>query len=88
MALIPIEEISNLKSASEVKSVADTALDIIEEQQVAKLINIAANAGQHSAMWQHDMSDELKTKLESMGYTVYKKSNAAIPNHIWYIGGF
>ena len=88
MALIQKEELEELKSASDVKSVADTAVEEIERKQVAKLINLAANAGQHSAIWQHDMSDKLKEELESNGYSVVMKEDAAIPQHIWYIGGF
>lgn len=87
-SLIPKEEIIELKSAAAVKAVADDALSIIEEQQVAALINTAANTGQHRAIWQHELSDELKKTLEAQGYKITRRMHSANPDFVWEIGGF
>ena len=86
--LIPKEEIIELKSASAVKAVADGAIAIIEKQQVAALINNAANTGQHEAIWQHPLSDELLKTLEAQGYKVTQMPRSAHPEVVWRIGGF
>lgn len=88
MALIPKEELIELKSAADVKAVADEAIDIQEEQSVAYTINTAANTGEHSVKWQHPLSDKLLQKLEDKGYTVKKVPQAANPNYAWIIEGF
>lgn len=88
MALIPIEEISELKPASDVKDVADTALDLIEEGQVARAINLAANTGEHSVVWEHPLSDTLRKKLNEKGYTIKVLSHIADPTKMYEIGGF
>lgn len=88
MALIPNTAISTLKSAADVKKVADSAVAIQEEMQVAAVINNAANTGEHSAIWQHPMSDALKTKLEGLGYTVKENTRAASPERQYIIEGF
>lgn len=86
--LIPISEISVLRPASEVKAVADEAMQIIEKESIARLINIAANSGQHSAIWEHPMSAEVKTLVEGQGYRVTRVPRAADPNVMWMIEGF
>lgn len=82
--LIPTDQISTLKPASEVKAVADDADKIHEEQGVARLINLAANVGQHSAIYKHPMSDDLLKVLKGQGYKVTKMS----PEFMYKIEGF
>lgn len=86
--LIPIAEISVLKPASEVKEVADEAVRLHEEAAVARLINLAANAGEHVAIWEHPMSDALKTVLEGQGYKITRVRRAANPDFLHQITGF
>lgn len=86
--LIPEEELVELKSATEVKDVADAAPSILEEQSCAHLINTAANSGAHFVVYQHDMSEDLKSKLEEKGYKVYSNTKAADPQQQWIIKGF
>lgn len=87
-SLIPMDELTVLKSASEVKAVADEAVQIIEQQTMAAAINSAANTGQHSITWSKPISDALKAVLEGQGYTVTKNNRAADPNYSWTISGF
>lgn len=87
-SLIPMDELTILKSASEVKAVADEAVQIIEQQTMAAAINSAANTGQHSITWSKPISDALKAVLEGQGYTVTKNNRAADPNYSWTISGF
>lgn len=70
MALFTQEELPILKSASEVKSVSDTAEFESEKIRVAKLINSSANTGQYVVLYNHDMSDKLKELLEGQGYKI------------------
>lgn len=87
-SLIPIDEMTTLKSASEVKAVADEALKIQEQQAAAALINQAANAGAHSVIWNRPMSDELEKTLTAQGYKILKNLHAADPNIGMKIAGF
>lgn len=88
MALIPMSDLTTLISASAAKAVADTAVFEHEKQSVAALINNAANTGCHEAIWQHPMSDELKTLLESQGYKVVTLTQIADPTKSYRIEGF
>lgn len=88
MSLIPKDELSQLKSASAVKSVADTALDEQLEMEAAYVINTAANTGLHSVSWAKEMPESLKTTLEGKGYQVLSDNTAADPKKFWIIGGF
>ena len=88
MALIPADELVNLKPASEVKEVADSAAAILEEYSIAALINNTANTGEHMAFWARPISKELKTKLEGLGYTVKNDQHSADPSNCYIIGGF
>ena len=83
--LIPIDEITQLKSASDVSTVANEAVKIIEEETVAAAINTAANTGAHSITWSKTLSDELIKTLESQGYKVTHNNRAADPNFSWTI---
>lgn len=82
--LIPKEEITTLKSAADVKEVADNAVAILEQQSMATLINQAANTGQHSAVWGHPISKELEKVLKGQGYKITKMS----PDFQYKIEGF
>lgn len=78
MALIPQEQLTTLKAASDVLSVATTAVATQEEMSVAHLINSAANTGLTYVVCNRPISEELITKLKSMGYTC--KHNIARAN--------
>lgn len=75
--LIPLDEMSVLKSASEVKDVAESAIDIQNEMTAAYIINNAANTGQRIAVWGNHMTDTLKSTLEGKGYTVTRNDRGA-----------
>ena len=75
--LIPIEDISTLKSASEVREVAKEAESLHTKAAVARLINLAANTGLNVAIWEHPMDDTIKTLLEGQGYAVTKVKHSA-----------
>ena len=87
-SLIPMDELTELKAASEVKAVADEAVQIIEQQTMAAAINSAANTGQHSITWSKPISDALIAVLEGQGYRVTKNNRAADPSYSWTISGF
>lgn len=83
--LIPVEDISKLIPAVELKKVSDTAQLEQEKSQVARLVNLAANTGETRAIWNHYLSDELKSYLESEGYKVTFENSAADPSKVWVI---
>lgn len=70
MALIPMDELQQLKAASAVKTVANTAEADQQEQAIAYLINTAANCGQYDVAYNGKLIDSVKTKLEGQGYTI------------------
>ena len=78
MALIPMEELQQLKAASAVKTVASTAEADQQEQAIAYLINTAANCGQYDVTYNGKIIDSVKTKLTSQGYTI--KYDVALMN--------
>ena len=86
--LIPKEEMNILKSASEVKAIADKAIELQDEASAAYIINEAANTGCHMAIWRHPLSDELKKTLEGQGYKVTKCAVAYGTTDEWAITGF
>lgn len=75
MALIPQDELPDLKNASDVKTVADSAMLDAETMAVAKLINSSANTGQYEVLYNHELSETLITSLEGKGYTVTRRSS-------------
>lgn len=85
MSLIPMNEMTVLKSASEVRGVADSAEATLQEMSLAALINNAANTGEYFATWEHPLLDELKEKLEAQGYHVKQDPHAADPSKLWII---
>ncbi len=88
MALIPMSELTTLIPASEAKEVANSAQLEHEKQSVAALINNAANTGEHCAVWQHPMSDALRSILEDNGYRIMTLSQVADPTKSYRIEGF
>ena len=78
MALIPFDQFGTLKSASEVKGVADSAKLDYETLSVAKLINTAANTGEYQVIYNHEMSEDLISLLKGQGYAVTHKPRSAI----------
>lgn len=85
MALIPANELAVLKSASEVKTVAETAPLEAEKMAVAKNINNAANTGAKRISWSNTLSADMKSTLEGQGYTVTQEEKAADPEKWWII---
>ena len=86
--LIPRDQLIELKPASEVKSVADSALLVQEKQAVAFAINSAANSGQHEIVISKSLSDAIIEELEGLGYIVVSNPGAADPSKIYKIMGF
>lgn len=70
MSLIPREELTTLKPASDVRNVADSAYEIHEEMSLAHDINTAANSGEKSITIVRKLSENLKSKLKAKGYTI------------------
>lgn len=88
MALIPQDELNQLKNASEVETVANTAEQTIQEQAVAYLINTAANTGLHECQFNGILTEDTITALEGKGYTVTPKAGIAVEGTQFVIGGF
>ena len=76
---IPQDELTELKSADEVNSVAEVAVSELEEMSVAHLINTAANCGEYTAVYSKPLSAALRTKLEGQGYTLSEPAPIAKP---------
>lgn len=70
MSLIPREELTTLKFASEVRSVAESAYEIHEEMSIAHDINTAANSGEKSVAVVRKLSESIISKLKANGYTI------------------
>lgn len=88
MSYIPLDELATLKSAAQAKAVADDVKQYTDEMVAAYLINSAANTGEHSVIWQHNMSSVLKSTLEAQSYRVTRVSPSAYPDRLWEISGF
>lgn len=76
MSLIPREELTTLKPASDVRNVADSAYEIHEEMSVAHDINTAANSGGKSITIVRKLSENLESKLKAKGYTITTASES------------
>lgn len=70
MSRIPQNEMTTLKTAADVKTVASGAVAELEEMQVAACINEAANTGAYEAVYCKPISAALRTKLTGNGYTL------------------
>lgn len=79
MSRIPQDELTTLKAATAVKTVAEGAIAELEEMSVAHLINTAANTGEYRAVYSKPISDALRTKLEGQGYTLSEPTPIARP---------
>lgn len=85
---VDIKDMTTLKSADGAKEIANSAIDEFEKELMAFDINYAANCGQHSTVWLHELSETLKDELESNGYIVKKNGRAADPSVHYIISGF
>lgn len=65
-----IENIDTLNSASTSASIAESAVDKLDELAAAHLINAAVDCGQTCIIWQRPMTDALWQELEGQGYTI------------------
>ena len=70
MAKVDKDHMTELRSASDSKATATDAVKDTQLEAVAYLINSAANTGEMSAMFQGDLLDEVKSELETEGYTL------------------
>lgn len=59
-----------LRSAEDVREVAENAAEIHEMQQIAYAINTAANTGELCVEYNHGISDSMMSTLEQQGYTI------------------
>lgn len=83
MALIPQDELKELKTASDVLTVSDTAAYEQEKIGVAYLINSAANTGETRVVLNHKLSEQLKTELKSNGYKlIYNVARANVTDEV------
>lgn len=74
--LIPLDSLTQLQSATEVKNVAENASEIHETQEVAYAINTAANTGATSVIFNKAISDNVQSTLESKGYVLTQREMA------------
>lgn len=77
MSLIPQSELLQLKSASDVLAVSQSAALDQERQAVAGAINTAANTGATFVLVNRILSKEIIAELESKGYIVRHNSARA-----------
>jgi hypothetical protein len=77
MALIPQSELLQLKSASDVLAVSQSAVLDQERQAVAGAINTAANTGATFVLVNRKLSEEIIAELNSKGYIVRHDSARA-----------
>lgn len=68
--LIAEEDKATLYSASYVKDIADGAKLASDKAAVARLINSAANTGEHSVEINYPLSEDVIEALKSEGYAV------------------
>lgn len=79
VGLIPENEKASLKSATEVKTIADGAVLAANVATVARFINDAANTGNYKVTINYPLAADVIDVLEDNGYTVtavgYAKTN-------------
>lgn len=85
MSLIPKSELTTLKSAEEVRAVADTAEFEHELMAVAHAINTAANTGEYSVTLNTKLSEDVQKELQAQGFKVEDAYPAACPGRTWII---
>ena len=72
------ESLVVLKTASEARTVAESAPLDMEMKQIAYTINSAAATGQFEAYYNHNISAEALEQLESNGYQVVVTDRASL----------
>jgi len=82
MSRIAPEDMTTLIPASAAKAVAETAIEELEEMQVAHCINEAANTGSTEAYYSKPISATIKSKLEDEGYTITSPAPIAKPGDV------
>ena len=82
MSRIAPEDMTTLISAASAKTVANTAVDELEEMQIAHCINEAANTGATEAYYAKPISKTMLTKLTTEGYTVIAPAPLAKPGDV------
>ena len=68
MARIAKDDMTTLRTATESKTTAETALYDVQLQAVAYQINNAANCGELRVIFQEILRDDVREELESKGY--------------------
>lgn len=68
MSLVPKDEMTTLRSASDSRDTAETAEKEIQLKAVAFAINSAANTGEFRTVFQGTLIDDVRSELESNGY--------------------
>lgn len=79
------EELNTLHSAAQVKLVSEAAFEIQQRNSIARLINLAANVGEKSAVWNHPITDTIKEELEGNGYKLTQPKRIAKDYTMWQI---
>ena len=79
------EELNTLHSAAQVKVVSEAAFEIQQRNSIARLINLAANVGEKSAIWNHPITDSIKKELEGQGYELTQPKRVAKDSVMWQI---
>ena len=77
MGLIQRDSLNILLPAAEAQSVASTAIDELNLQQVAYAINSAANTGELRTVIMSSMTDNTISELEAKGYKIEHKISGA-----------
>lgn len=85
---IPVEELTTLRPASELKEVANTAVEETEKASIAYALNSAANCGQHEKAVNGPISDKLMEELKQQGYEIIDNSHAVKSGYSYIIRGF
>lgn len=82
MSRIDQKDLCILKTAAEIRTVANDADKELELSRIAFAINTAANSGEYQVEWVDKISDDAKTALESKGYTLETKIVALSTHYI------
>lgn len=82
MARIAPEDMTTLYDAGTVKGIADTAVEELEEMQIAHCINEAANTGSTEAYYSKPISATMLSKLETNDYKVTQPTPIAKPGDV------
>lgn len=84
--LIPISEMTTLKSAGELKKIADTSYIDGQLLRITRSLNEAANTHSYSITWFEELYPEVRSQLESNQYTIHDVSE--YPGEYRYIISF